>query len=145
MSVHVYTSGIGVRMHLYMHMHTGTSFIYFIHFSGTLVSNRFLMWLFLNRVFEKNLDLTEESMKHFKYVKLNVYFPCLGGKLYGFGPELEVSVLKGFLGSLKFSRMMACWKREGRLCELQEHFFNFMSSFFPFVSLFKLILFYFLF
>lgn len=132
MSVHVYTSGIGVRMHLYMHTHTGTSFICFIHFSGTLVSNCFLMWLFLNRVFEKNLDLTEESMKHFKYVKLNVYFPCLGGKLYGFGPELEVSVLKGFLGSFKLSRMMACWKREGRLCKLAGAFLQLYVVFLSF-------------
>lgn len=76
--------GIGVRTHLHIHMGTYMSFICFTHFGGNLVSNRFLMLLFLNRVFEKNLEPTEESMKHLKYVKLNVYFPCLGGKLCGF-------------------------------------------------------------
>lgn len=54
-SVYVYTLGIGVRKHLHVCVDTYVSFICFIHFAGNLVSNRFLMLLFLNRVFEKNL------------------------------------------------------------------------------------------
>lgn len=61
-----------------------------------------------------------------------------------FGTELEVSVLKGFLGSLKFSRMTACWKREGILYKLAGTFLQLYVVFlFSCLSLFKLILFYF--